>query len=71
MNGRLIRQIRKSKGWTQQQLATAAGVSQSVIAELESGTRSSASLVTLKRLATTLEVTVDALVSESATAPAA
>jgi hypothetical protein len=40
-----------------------------VIAELESGTRSSASLVTLKRLATTLEVTVDALVSESASAP--
>jgi len=72
MNGILIRQVRKSKGWTQQQLAQVAGISQSVIAELESGTRTSASLATLRRLATALNITVDALLAESVSAsPAA
>lgn len=64
MNGVLIRQARKAKGLTQQELADLAGVAQSVVAELESGTRKSASLATVKSLATVLSLTTDAMLSE-------
>lgn len=64
MNGTLIRQTRKAKRLTQQQLAEQAGTVQSVVAELETGTRNSASIATVKNLAAVLELTVDALLSE-------
>ncbi len=64
MNGSIIRQARKAKGLTQLQLADRAGTVQSVVAELEKGTRTSASLRTVKGLAAALDLKVDDLLSE-------
>lgn len=68
MNATLIRETRKAKGMTQEQLAQAAGISQNYLSQLESGTRTSTSLDTLKALAAALGITTDALLAEKAVA---
>jgi transcriptional regulator with XRE-family HTH domain len=56
-----IRQSRKVKGWSQQQLARKARVSQPYLSQLEAGTYKNPGLVILKRLAKALGVPVTKL----------
>ncbi|MFD7290580.1 helix-turn-helix domain-containing protein [Streptomyces sp. NPDC059863] len=54
--GKSLKEIRKRRGLTQSELATASGVSLSIIRKLEQGERASARLETLRKLAATLRV---------------
>jgi len=65
MNGDKIRQAREAKGLTQQQLAEAAGIVQSLISALENGTRKSARLSTLQVLAAALDLSISDLLANS------
>jgi transcriptional regulator with XRE-family HTH domain len=56
-----IREARQDRGWTQAQLATAAGLERSNVALLEIGRREP-TVTTLVRLARALGTTLDALV---------
>lgn len=58
----MVKRLRESKDLTQVQLAKRVGVSQSYIAQLESGRKAGPSLAVLKRLAKALDVNVAALV---------
>lgn len=68
--GARIRELR-GKVLTQQQLADAAGVSVDLIRKLEQGSRQTAAIATLQKLAQALDVDVAALVSEPAALTAA
>lgn len=57
----MIRRLREAEGLTQETLAKKAGVTQSYIAQLESGLKKSPSLPTLKKLARALGVPVTEL----------
>lgn len=59
--GSMIRRLRESKPMTQDALAKKVGVTQSYIAQLESGRKTSPSLPRLKRLAKALDVSISAL----------
>ncbi len=61
MNGTKIRKAREALQLTQQELADQIGVAQSLIGMLESGSRTSARLPTLLRLAAALDLTLDDL----------
>lgn len=61
--GSAIARRREAKGWTQAQLAEAAGLSQPYVSQVEAGTREP-SLVVLRDLAKALGVTVDELLRE-------
>ncbi|MFE1960927.1 helix-turn-helix domain-containing protein [Streptomyces sp. NPDC059479] len=54
--GKHLRNVRKRRGLTQPELATASGVSLSIIRKLEQGERASARMETLRKLATALRV---------------
>lgn len=58
--GERVRQLRKEKGWSQEELANRCGVSLNFIGQIERGTRSM-SLDTFAKLCTELETTADAL----------
>lgn len=58
--GRNVRQTRKSKGWTQEQLAFEAGVKRAYLSEIENGQRN-VSLDVVEKLATALDVSPDRL----------
>jgi transcriptional regulator with XRE-family HTH domain len=58
--GARIREVRRNKGWTQDQLAEAVGVSRSAVAQWETG-RSGQVTGNLTRIAATLEVGVEYL----------
>jgi DNA-binding XRE family transcriptional regulator len=58
-----LRVWREHRGWTQQQLASAAGVTQSMVTMIETGRRKGQA-DTLKRLAEALRVDLDDLVPE-------
>jgi transcriptional regulator with XRE-family HTH domain len=58
----MIRRLREAQSLTQVQLATKVGVTQSYIAQLESGRRDGPSLAILRKLAKALDVNVAALV---------
>ena len=58
--GRNVRQTRKSKGWTQEQLAFEAGVKRAYLSEIENGQRN-VSLDVVEKLATALGVSPDSL----------
>ena len=60
--GDRIRARRQDLGWTQEELARRLGVRQNVISRLESGTVKSPSVLLIRRLARTLNVTADYLV---------
>jgi transcriptional regulator with XRE-family HTH domain len=57
MTGEQIRAARKNKGWTQAQLAEAAGITQSMLSMVESGAAEPSS-GTLRRIATALGLEV-------------
>ena len=56
--GKMLKQRREEQGLTQAALAHKVGVSQTYIAKLESGARTSPSLATLRKLAKALGVPV-------------
>jgi transcriptional regulator with XRE-family HTH domain len=58
--GAAVTRLREAKGWTQQRLAEAAGLSQPYVANVEAG-RYGASLAVAQSLAKALGVTVDEL----------
>ena len=60
--GKRIQQRREKLGLTQEELADASGLRQSIISRLERGTRKNPSADTVRRLATTLGVTADWLI---------
>lgn len=67
--GENLREARQARGWTQQQLADAAGTSKGYISQLESGARPTPPGTKLQDLATALDVPVSQLMrddSESA-----
>ena len=53
--GRNVRQARKDKGWTQEQLALEAGVKRAYLSEVENGQRN-VSLDVVEKLARALDV---------------
>jgi DNA-binding XRE family transcriptional regulator len=59
-----LRVWREHRGWTQQQLASAAGVTQSMVTMIETGRRKGQA-DTLKRLAAALRIDLDDLVPEA------
>lgn len=63
--GRRLRQRRRLRGWTQEQLATESGVPAAVISHFETGTRQRASAANLVKLAKALSVSVDYLLGRS------
>jgi transcriptional regulator with XRE-family HTH domain len=63
--GRKIRELRKSKNLSLKQVAEGAGVSPSLISQIENN-RVDPSLSTLRKIALTMEVPVFALIAESA-----
>lgn len=62
--GARIRSRREQAGWTQQQLADAAGLPQSHLSKLETG-RHSPNMFTLEKIAAALQVAVDRLTEGS------
>jgi len=60
--GRNVRQARKEKGWTQEQLAFETGVKRAYLSEVENGQRN-VSLDVVEKLATALAIDVSELVS--------
>lgn len=61
--GRNVRQARKDKGWTQEQLAFEAGVKRAYLSEVENGQRN-VSLDVVEKLAKALEVGASLLLLE-------
>ena len=57
-----IRISRERRGWSQNELARRARMTQALISELEAGKRKEPRLTTLRRLAETLGVTTDYLI---------
>ncbi|MFY1697932.1 helix-turn-helix domain-containing protein [Solwaraspora sp. WMMA2101] len=55
--GRSVRELRERRGWSQTQLATASGMTQSAVARFEAG-GTVPTLVVLERLAAALEVSL-------------
>lgn len=59
--GRVLRNLRAAKGWTQEQLAKKAGMTRAYVAKLETGGKRNPSLAILQRLARALGVPVGEL----------
>lgn len=55
---------REKKGWSQSDLARAAGIPQPTVCRLESGDIEQPKIITLMRIARALEVSIDYLASE-------
>lgn len=55
--GRAVRELRERRGWSQSQLASVAGMTQSAVARFEAG-GTVPTLAVLERLAATLEVSL-------------
>jgi ribosome-binding protein aMBF1 (putative translation factor) len=55
--GRAVRELRERRGWSQKQLATASGMTQSAVARFEAG-GTVPTLAVLERLATALDVSL-------------
>jgi transcriptional regulator with XRE-family HTH domain len=67
--GEALRRARQARGWTQAQLAEAAGLSTNYVARLERG-ELGPSFFVANRLSTTLGIDVETLASAAASAPA-
>ncbi|MEN6459966.1 MAG: helix-turn-helix transcriptional regulator [Syntrophomonas sp.] len=61
--GEQIREIRSALGWSQFRLAEKAGISQSVISDIESGRRNNPSIKTLWKIAKALGVSLSELLN--------
>lgn len=59
--GYRIKELRKLKGWTQDQLAKASNVSRQIISALENDSNTITTTKTLNKIANALGTTVDAL----------
>ncbi|AQM58591.1 helix-turn-helix domain-containing protein [Clostridium baratii] len=59
--GKNIKELRESKGFSKAELARTAGVSKSVISEIESGSKSNLSGTTILKLSEALNVGIEAL----------
>jgi len=59
-----IAQKRLERGWTQSELAKRSGVSQSTISQIESGERKYPRVHNIKKIAETLEVSIEELIDE-------
>ncbi|HEY7153115.1 MAG TPA: helix-turn-helix transcriptional regulator [Gemmataceae bacterium] len=64
--GKRVRQLRIDRGLSQQALATAAGLSISVVTTIEQGQRDDPRISTVVALARALGIGVDALLSDAA-----
>jgi transcriptional regulator with XRE-family HTH domain len=64
-----LRELRKAAGLSQQELATKAGLSMSLVAQLEQGFKDDPRLSTMWALASTLGVTLDELAGDIRPAP--
>ena len=62
--GRNVRQARKDKGWTQEQLAFEAGVKRAYLSEVENGQRN-VSLDVVEKLARALDVEPSTLMASA------
>ena len=69
--GRKVRDLRQEKGFTLEQLATAAGASKSYMWEIENKAVARPSAEKLARIAETLGVTTEYLVDDGRTEPSA
>ena len=67
--GRRVKELREARGLSQQALAMAAGLSISVVAQLEQGLRADPRLSTAVALASALGVSMDELLRESGGGP--
>jgi transcriptional regulator with XRE-family HTH domain len=59
--GTIVKELREKRGWTQQELATQAGVPYMTIWRIEAGTHRYPRMDIAKRLARTLGVSLDVL----------
>jgi transcriptional regulator with XRE-family HTH domain len=62
--GHNVRQARKEKGWTQEQLAFEAGVKRAYLSEVENGQRN-VSLDVVEKLARALDISANILIAPS------
>jgi len=67
--GQRIREARSHRGWSQNELASRAGVKQPTLQRIEAGLRQDPSIRTIAALAGALGVTIDALVDQAAPLP--
>ncbi len=67
--GRVIRQMREERGWSQGQLGTYTGVTGGYISMVESGKRTSVSAEILARIALRFGVTVDSILERAGVVP--
>jgi transcriptional regulator with XRE-family HTH domain len=67
--GKNLRRLRKAAGMTQQELAVAAGLNASIVAQIEQGRNTDPRASTLLALARALSTTVDELFREPARPP--
>jgi transcriptional regulator with XRE-family HTH domain len=65
-----VKLLREAAGMSQQALAVAAGVSISVVTQIEQGKKADPRLSTVAALAKALGVTIDAIVNQPAETPA-
>ena len=59
-----VKRIRRQKGFSQDSLAKASGITLTTLVKIESGTNDNPTLKTLKNLAEALEVTVNDLIED-------
>jgi transcriptional regulator with XRE-family HTH domain len=64
--GQRIREARSKRGWSQNELASRAGVKQPTLQRIEAGLRQDPSIRTIAALAVALGMTIDALVDQAA-----
>jgi transcriptional regulator with XRE-family HTH domain len=63
--GQRLRQLRKGRHWTQQDLERESGVAQGIITNIETGRTPNPTAQTVQRLADALEVPVDTLLNDT------
>lgn len=66
----VLRRLRVEAGMTQQELAVAAGLSVSVVSQIEQGVNTDPRMNTLKALAKALSVSLDVLTADDTESPA-
>jgi transcriptional regulator with XRE-family HTH domain len=67
--GQRLKALRENAGMSQQSLATSAGLSVSLVSQIERGSRVDPRMSTITALAAALDVTLDELVGRGGSAP--
>lgn len=65
LNGSLVAELRTKKGWSQLDLAQAAGITSSVVSRIERGTQADFHLSVVASLAKALYTPIDSLLTEN------